>query len=287
MAVTWGKRFFHCISRCSIHSPFEALGTLRNLRRAGGIVQLPDLSAAHPRALARSGLVLVPGTLVPVVDLVQVGSQSMADRYTYIPYIGLFIMAAWSAQEWLQRRPAMRPLFGGAASALLAACLVLSWIQLGYWHDSIQLFTHALSVTRSNVFSEKNLSSALSEAGRGKEAIPHYEALLKLKPDDLLVRYNFGLELLSADQPVAAANQFSIALASSPNSDKLHNSLGIALAQEGKLDSAGEEFTRAIQLNPQFPWPRLNNGVILQQKGFAKRSHFQLHASREAPAGMG
>jgi tetratricopeptide (TPR) repeat protein len=209
------------------------------------------------------------GTLVPVIDLVQVGNQSMADRYTYIPYIGLFIMAAWSVQDWLQRRPVMRPLFSAATAALLAACLALSWIQLSYWHDSIQLFSHALDITRSNVFSEKNLTYAYSEAGRGTEAIPHYQALLKMKPDDLAVRYNLGLVLLAADRPQAAADQFTESLKRSPNSDKLHNNLGIALAQQGKFDSAGEEFTRAIELNPQFPWPRLNNGVILQQKGLA------------------
>jgi len=212
------------------------------------------------------------GTLVPVIDLVQVGNQSMADRYTYIPYIGLFIMVAWSVADWVQKRPAMKPLFTGVFSILLAACLALTWIQLGYWHDSIRLFSHALAVTRSNVFSEKNLTAALSEAGRGKEAIPHYEALLKLVPNDQKVRYNLGLELLSAAQPAAAEAQFTELLKRSPNNDKLHNSMGIALAQQGKLDPAGAEFERAIQLNPEFPWPRLNNGVILQQKGLAREA---------------
>jgi len=73
--------------------------------------------------------------------------------------------------------------------------------------------------------------------------------------------------LLAADQPAAAAEEFNISLQRSPNNDKLHNSLGIALARQGQLDAAGQEFERAIQLNPQFPWPRLNNGVVLQQKG--------------------
>jgi tetratricopeptide (TPR) repeat protein len=209
------------------------------------------------------------GTLVPVIDLVQVGTQSMADRYTYIPYLGLFIMLAWSANDWLRRHPVLKPALAGAAIVSLSACLALSWVQLGYWHDSIRLFSHALEVTPSNIFSESNLSYALSEAGRGKEAIPHYQALLKLKPNDLKVRYNLGLELVSAGRPAEAADQFSEALRRSPDSDKLHNSLGIALAQQGKFEVAGTEFERAIQLNPNFPWPRLNNGVILQQMGNA------------------
>src|SRR6185437_8377140 len=240
------------------------------------------------------------GTLVPVIGLVQVGNQAMADRYTYIPYIGLFIMLAWSAESWLKPSiaraagaiPNFHPLSEekgraegerksitngsgrkslvvAAASAVLLACFVLSSIQLSYWRDSIQLFTHALAVTRPNVFCERNLSYALSEAGRGKEAIPHYEALLQLTPQDVKSRYNLGLELISTDRPADAAAQFTEALKYQPDSDKLHNSLGIALSQEGKLDPAAAEFEKAIQLNPQFPWPYLNYAVVLQKKGLA------------------
>jgi tetratricopeptide (TPR) repeat protein len=209
------------------------------------------------------------GTLVPVIGLVQVGNQAMADRYTYIPYIGLFIMLAWSMDSWLKSRPRLKQMVIGAASALLLACVVLTSIQLSYWHDSIRLFTHALAVTRSNVFCERNLSYALSEAGRGKEAIPHYEALLQLTPNDVKSRYNLGLELISAGNPGEAADQFSEALKFQPQSDKLHNNLGIALSQQGKLDPAAAEFEKAIQLNPDFPWPRLNYAVVLQKKGLA------------------
>lgn len=209
------------------------------------------------------------GTLVPVIGLVQVGSQAMADRYTYIPYLGLFIMLAWSADSLLKRLPSLKPVLVGAASVLLLACVVRSEIQLSYWHDSIRLFTHALSITKSSVFCEKNLSYALSEAGRGNEAIPHYEALLRLTPKDLRVRYDLGMALISAGQPAEAESQFSEALKYQPDSDKLHNSLGIALSQQGKLDPAAAEFEKAIQLNPQFPWPYLNYAAVLQRKGLA------------------
>jgi tetratricopeptide (TPR) repeat protein len=209
------------------------------------------------------------GTLVPVIGLVQVGNQAMADRYTYIPYIGLFIMLAWSVDSGIKRWPAMTRLLLDAVAVLLIGCVCLTSIQLRYWHDSIGLFTHALAVTRSNGFCERNLSYALSAAGRGQEAIPHYEAVLRLAPGDLKVRYNLGLELLAADRPEAAAAQFSEALKAQPESDKLHNSLGIALSHEGKLEPAAEEFEKAIQLNPQFPWPRLNYAVVLQGQGLA------------------
>jgi tetratricopeptide (TPR) repeat protein len=209
------------------------------------------------------------GTLVPVIGLVQVGNQSMADRYTYIPYIGLFVMLAWSVDSWIKRWPGAKPLFAGAGVAVLGACLALSWVQLGYWHDSIRLFSHAIDVTRSNLFCERNLSYALSEARRGKEAIPHYEALLRFTPEDVRSRFNLGLELISAGRPAEAEAQFTQALKLQPESDKLHNNLGIALSHQGKFAEASVEFEKAIELNPQFPWPRLNLAVALQKQGFA------------------
>lgn len=209
------------------------------------------------------------GTLVPVIGLVQVGNQFMADRYTYIPYIGLFIMLAWSVDFWFKKLPGLKSLLIAASSVVVAACVVLSGIQLTYWRDSITLFTHAIAICGSNVFCERNLSYALSEARRGKEAIPHYYALLKFTPNDVKVRYNLGLELISAGQPAEAETQFSEALKYQPKSDKLHNNLGIAYSQQGKLDLAAAEFEKAIQLNPQFPWPCLNYAVVLQEKGLA------------------
>lgn len=241
---------------------------------AGSVIALVFISVVAFRMRFTAPWLLVGwlwflGTLVPVIGLVQVGNQSIADRYTYIPYIGLFIMVAWSGAALLKRLPALKPLLAGAGSAVVIACVVLTSIQLSYWHDSIRLFTHALAVTRSNVFSEANLSFALSEAGRGREAIPHYEALLKLTPTDIKARYNLGLEFLSADEPAKAADQFSEALKLQPNSDKLHNSLGTALSQQGKLDLAAAEFEKAIQLNPGFSWPHLNYAVVLQREGLA------------------
>lgn len=199
------------------------------------------------------------GTLVPVIGLVQVGNQVMADRYSYIPYIGLFIMVAWSGAALLKRLPSLKPLLAGTASVVLIACVALTSVQLSYWHDSIRLFTHALAVTKSNVFSEANLSYALSEAGRGREAVPHYEALLKLQPADVKARFNLGLELVSVGEPAQAAEQFSEALKYQPDSDKLHNSLGVALSQQGKLDLAGAEFEKASPLPPSQIIPKLSN----------------------------
>lgn len=261
---------------CPIHlSVFYPLPTSPSwILFAISVVILPVLTAIAVRSWRTSPWLLVGwfwflGTLVPVIGLVQVGNQAIADRYTYIPYIGLFIMLAWSMDAFYQRFASSKFLLIAAASIALLACLILTSIELSYWRNSIRLFTRAIAVTQSNVFCERNLSYALSEAGRGREAIPHYQALLKLAPEDAKARYNLGLELISAGQPADAEQQFSEALKQQPQSDKLHNSLGIALSQQGKLDRAGAEFEKAIALNPQFPWPHLNYAVVLQGKGIA------------------
>jgi tetratricopeptide (TPR) repeat protein len=208
-------------------------------------------------------------TLVPVIGLVQIGSQALADRYTYIPSIGLFVAAVWSVARRARRSPVGRVSGFLAATAALSLCLTLTRVQLEYWRDSIGLFTHALAVTGSNAFSENNLGVALSNAGRGAEAIPHYRAALRLKPDDLKAHYNLGVELAAIGELDEAVFHFSAALALNPNSEILHNNLGVVLAQQQRWDLAMDHFRQATQLNPRYPKPYLNRARLFQREGLA------------------
>jgi Flp pilus assembly protein TadD len=207
------------------------------------------------------------GTLVPIIGLVQVGKQAMADRYTYIPSIGLFIMVTWSIAYWFKSKPSARIFGFGVTGVILFACLVSARGQLAYWHDSITLFTRAVSVTQNNAVAENNLGVALSNAGRGHEAISHYQAVLSIQPNDVKAHYNLGIEFASEGKPAAAEFHFSQALKYNPRSEKLHNNLGVVLAQQGKSDLAIDQFKQAIQLNPIYPNPYLNLGMILQNQG--------------------
>src|SRR5262249_39979247 len=117
------------------------------------------------------------GTLVPVIGLVQVGDQAMADRYTYLPLIGILIVAAWGGAELVRNGRAA----AFAAAAAVIACGVVTWFQVGYWKGSIPLFEHTLRVTGNNYLAHACLGLALTEAGRS-EAIPHYREALKVNP---------------------------------------------------------------------------------------------------------
>ena len=209
------------------------------------------------------------GTLVPVIGLVQVGSQAMADRYTYIPYIGLFVMVAWSADYWLKKLRVLRSVIPPIGVALLAGYAIVARIQLGYWQDSIQLFEHALLVTPSNKFSDQNLAYSLARAASGIDPIPRYQALLSPTPTDIKTRYYLSFDHVSYGRLNRAVTQLSETLNFDPQSDTLYNNLGITLFDQSKLDEALEEFRTAADLNPKSPWPYFNSAIVLQEKGMA------------------
>jgi tetratricopeptide (TPR) repeat protein len=206
-------------------------------------------------------------TLVPVIGIIQVGTQAMADRYTYIPMIGLLLLVVWSFEHWVKSMPGVRALAFVLAGGAVLSCLVLTRIQLSHWHDSIALFTHALSVTTNNPVAHQNLGVALANAGRSAEAIAHYQEVLRLMPNSAQAHYNLGIEMASAGKLDQATFHYSEALKLNPKSEKLHNNFGVILAQRGELQAAMEEFKRSIQLNPNYPKPYLNYGMAMQQRG--------------------
>lgn len=206
-------------------------------------------------------------SLLPVIGLIQIGSQARADRYMYIPSIGLFVAGCWSIAEALKSKPQMRNLSVSLGAGALIAIMLLTHRQLAYWHDSITLFTRALTVTRDNATAENNLAVGLSKAGHNLEAIPHYERAVRLAPNFAKYRYNLGIELAAQNKLPEAEYQFSEALKLNPQSEKAHNNLGVVLAQENKSDAAMEQFRESIRLNPLFPSPYLNLAMELQDKG--------------------
>jgi tetratricopeptide (TPR) repeat protein len=249
---------------------------------------LPEVAPAGPAMAAAVALALVSwrvfrwrvarpwlmvgwfwflGTLVPVIGFVQVGSQAMADRYTYIPLIGLFIALVWGVEQQLGNGRVARTFGGALALALLATCLVLTRNQLGFWRDDVSLWQRAASVTRNNYFAEYELGTALADAGRTAEAITHHEAALNINPNYEPAHYHLGMELEAAGRLDEAASQFLAALARDPTSEQLHNDLGVVRAQQGRLDEAIAEFKRAIELNPAFSSAYLNYGNALGRRG--------------------
>ena len=133
------------------------------------------------------------GTLVPVIGVLQVGMQAHADRYMYIPMVGLLLMLAWGAGDLMKKWPRAKPVFAAAAAAAAcAACMALAWRQTGYWENSETLFEHALDLTRDNWVAEIDLGIYLNRTGRAADAVLHFENALRIKPDEATIHDNLG-----------------------------------------------------------------------------------------------
>jgi protein O-mannosyl-transferase len=206
-------------------------------------------------------------SLVPVIGLVQVGVQSMADRYTYLPAIGLFLMLTWTAAESLAAQPFAKPVLAIAAGAALAACFVVSSHQLQYWRNSFTLFTHALEVNPNNAVAHCNLGQAFAAAGKPAQAREHYARALEIDPTyvSAMIRMSSYYNLHgNYDQAVDCLEP---ALKVRPDDPQLHYNLALALSGEGKTDQAAAEYRATLALDPRHDKALVNLGATLAQQG--------------------
>jgi protein O-mannosyl-transferase len=210
------------------------------------------------------------GTLVPVIGFVQAGEQSMADRYSYIPSIGvLLIVFCALARLVLYPRPhrAVLPL---AAALGLAAATVLVGLtarQIGYWKTTERLFRHALAVTENNYLAHNNLGTALDQQGRLTDARDEFELSLNAKPSYAEAHHNLGVVLAEQGHFDEAISHYLAALRLRPRYPEAHNSLGILLQKQGRLDDAITEFAAAVALKPAYADAHENLGVALGNAG--------------------
>ncbi len=203
------------------------------------------------------------GTLVPVIGLVQVGNQSMADRYTYIPMIGLFMMIAWAMPDILARWR-----YRLVALALSAACVIgvlmsVSILQIRHWQGSVSLFEHAISVTKNHYVMHSNLGASLAEQGKYADAVLHYTEALRIKPDDFEARYNLANALARQGKIEESLSQYTEALRIQPDAAAVYNNMGIVLSQSGRTDEAIIRFREALRLKPDFHDAELNLKIAL------------------------
>jgi protein O-mannosyl-transferase len=205
------------------------------------------------------------GTLVPVIGLMQVGEQAMADRYTYVPLIGIFIAAAWGlgalADGWGKGRVAAV----AAALSALSALAIMTRIQAAYWTDSITLFEHALKVTPENALAQSNLGVALSLQGRMQEAIPHLQESLRIAPGYPNVHISLGNALSATGRAEEAAAEYAEALKVKPDDVMALTNLGMTLGMLNRLPEAVERLREAVRLEPGNIEARLNLGTALDR----------------------
>ncbi|MGA7848287.1 MAG: tetratricopeptide repeat protein [Terriglobales bacterium] len=210
------------------------------------------------------------GTLAPVIGIVQVGRQAWADRYAYLPLWGLFVIGVWLASEAATRFSLSRAAQMAIAVAVLLGYAVTSHIQIEYWRDSYTLFAHALQVTDANPIAEGNLGSALMEMGRPDLAVSHLERALQLMPTFATAHYNLGTLLQRKNELDQAQREYQLALqyaSDEREAAQAHNNLGVLFNQLGRRDVAVAEFTQAIVLNPHEQNSLVGRGLIEHEQG--------------------
>jgi Tfp pilus assembly protein PilF len=191
------------------------------------------------------------GMLVPVIGLVQVGWQGHADRYTYLPQIGLYIAVTWAVTDFTRSWRFQRTALTAAGVVVLGALTWSSRLETAYWRDSETLFTHALAVTRNNDVALNNLGIIFLEKGRLDDAISNLQAAIDLRPENAPAHDNLAKALLQKGQVADAMVHYRKFLELEPENVEAHNTLGTALIQQGKLREAIDQWQDALAIQPE------------------------------------
>ena len=217
------------------------------------------------------------GTLVPVIGLMQVGAQAMADRYTYLPLIGLFIITAWGFAELIAGWRNKKKLLALAGASLLITLMVSSWFQVRHWKNSITLFQHAVEATSKNYLAYEKLGVALTARGKPAAAIMHFKEALRIKPDNEGVPLNLADALLSKGKIDECIRSYQKVLRDHPGYATLHHNLGVVLVREGKINSAIVHLRKAFRIKPEYAQAHNSLGVALVNKGLVEEAmvHFR------------
>jgi Flp pilus assembly protein TadD len=219
----------------------------------------------HPYLLV--GWLWFLGTLVPVIGLVQVGHHAMADRFTYVPLIGLFVMATWGIADALDYRRFGRTILAISGVIVLSALTASTWFQIGHWKNSITLFEHTLRVTSNNDLAHYNLGVALQQEGKIGDATVHYAEAVRIRPDYSEAHNNFGVALAMQGDLEKAISHFSEALRVWPDSAQANNNMGLAFMMQGRLDEAVVSFARVLEKRADYVEAHQNMAIALFRQG--------------------
>jgi len=215
----------------------------------------------HPYLLV--GWCWFVGTLVPVIGLVQVGCQSIANRYTYMPFIGLFLCLGWGVPTLIKQRRCRFIVSFILTVAAILACIPVTRTQIGYWKNSGILFQYANVVIDNNWEAHARLGLVFNKEGRLDEAISQYREALRLKPDDADTRFDLANALYRKGMWDEAISQYGEELKLSPDDPDGHNNLGVVLFQKGNLNEAITQFREALRLRPDYASAQKNLAAAL------------------------
>ncbi len=212
------------------------------------------------------------GAMFPMIGIVQVGTHALADRFAYIPFIGLFVIGVWLIAEGAGRMGLSRVTQVAIASGALIGYAVAARMEMTYWRDSYRLFSRAIEVTEANPIAEENLGAALMEMQRPDLAEPHLRRAIELVPTLSVAHYDLATLLHRGNHLEEAFEQYQLALnygLDERAAAQAHNNLGVLLNQRGRRDDAREEFSRALALNPYEQNSLIGRGLIEHETGLA------------------
>jgi tetratricopeptide (TPR) repeat protein len=189
--------------------------------------------------------------LVPVIGLLQVGWQGRADRYTYLPQVGLYIIGTWAVADWSASWRRQREILGASAAIIIGVLSWCAWIQTTFWRDSETLFTHALAVTSNNDVAENNLGIVLLRKGKLDEAISRFQAAVNLRPENAPAHENLAKAFLQKGQLTDAMVHYRRLLEIQPENVEARNLLGTVLIQQGRVSEAIEQWQETLAVQPE------------------------------------
>ncbi len=247
-------------------------------------LSLVALRLHRSRPYLITGWLWFAGMLVPVIGLVQVGGAQIADRYSYLSSVGIFIIVTFAALELAARWKIPKKILGALAAVVLIACLVTAEKQIWHWQNSETLFRHALAVTTDNDIARNNLGVALEQQGRLAEATGQYRAAARLEPDRYQGHHNLASALDRLGRPAEARAEHRAAVQIAPDVEFLHHDLGRSLLAAGQTGAALAEFAAASKLNPHYPWSHVETAKIYLRAGRDAEAVGELRAAvRIAP----
>jgi tetratricopeptide (TPR) repeat protein len=242
------------------------------LKIVGAVVLLAVLTAAAIVGGRRRPYLLVGwlwylGMLVPVSGILQFGMQTMADRFTYLPQIGLCIALVWFLADALKSWPPRRLVYSLAAALLLAVLMGCAWRQTSFWHDNVTLWNHTLACTSRNRMAHHALGNAFQDLGEFDKAIEQYRAAIAIEPDYVMSHYNLAVALAATGRLNEAIEHYRITVELDPDNALAHNNLGNALSMRGQLEEAMFHCQEALRIDPQFAEAHSNVADIWNYRG--------------------
>ena len=227
-------------------------------------------------AFALTGWLWYLGMLVPVVGIVQVGEQSHADRYTYLPIVGLFIVVVWGVGEWLEKRKRHVPKALSFALVCLTVLGVMTWRQKQHWENTRSLLGRALAVTSGNFLAHNNLGFILAREGDVDAALGHFLEAVRIKPSYARAHRNLAAAFVQQSDFVKAVEHYRIAVHLCPHDAQSLHQLGVVLARQGKHEEGTAACARAVELEPQNPEALYDYALVLNLQGNHKEASARL-----------